>query len=98
MGDPNSVHDLENYVVGPAAGGLVLGPDGSLDFARSFERINYPPLLASLSVRNNVQAAVGSHPVDFLAMTIPKAALTFAAGDAPTAIPSGFTRARTNRL
>ncbi len=67
MGDPNSVYDLENYVAGPAAGGLVLAPDGSLDFARSFERINYPPLLASLSVRNNVQAAVGSHPVDFLA-------------------------------
>ena len=68
MGDPNSVQDLQNYVVGPAAGGLVLAPDGSLDFARSFERINYPPLLASLSVRNNVQAPLGSHPVDFLAI------------------------------
>ena len=68
MGDPNSMDDLENYVVGPSASGLALAPDGSLDFARSFERINYPPLLASLSVRNNVQAAVGSHPVDFLAM------------------------------
>ncbi len=45
--------------------------DGSLDFARSFERVDYPPLLASLSVRNNVQAAVGSHPIDFLAMRIP---------------------------
>jgi Type I phosphodiesterase / nucleotide pyrophosphatase len=72
MGDPNSVHDIENYVIGPAASGLVLAPDGSLDFARSFARISYPPLLASLSVRNNVQAAVGSHPVDFLAMTIPE--------------------------
>ncbi len=87
MGDPNSVHDLENYVAGPAAGGLVLAPDGSLDFARSFEHVDYPPLLASLAVRNNVQAAVGSHPIDFLAMTIPKAALTFAAGDAPTEDP-----------
>ncbi len=87
MGDPNSVHDLENYVAGPAAGGLVLAPDGSLDFARSFERVDYPPLLASLAVRNNVQAAVGSHPIDFLAMTIPKAALTFAAGDAPAEDP-----------
>ncbi|MGP0072478.1 MAG: alkaline phosphatase family protein [Bryobacteraceae bacterium] len=71
MGDPNSAHNLENYVIGPAAGGLVAGPDGSLDFTRSFERVNYPPLLASLAVRNNVQAAVGSHPVDFVAMTIP---------------------------
>jgi hypothetical protein len=77
MGDPNSVSDLVGYVAGPAAGGLVLAPDGSLDFARSFQRVNYPPLLASLSVRNNVQAAVGSHPVDFLAMTIPKTAFAF---------------------
>ena len=68
MGDPNSMNDLENYVVGPSASGLALAPDGSLDLARSFERINYLPLLASLSVRNNVQAAVGSHPVDFLAI------------------------------
>jgi hypothetical protein len=87
MGDPNSVYDLENYVVGPAAGGLVLLPDGSLDFAQSFERIDYPPLLASLSVRNNVQASVGSHPVDFLAMSIPKTSFTFAEGDAPTEDP-----------
>jgi hypothetical protein len=87
MGDPNSVYDLENYVIGPAGGGLALAPDGSLDFARSFERINYPPLLASLAVRNNVQAAVGSHPIDFLAMSIPKAAFAFPAGDQPTEDP-----------
>jgi len=87
MGDPNRVYDLQNYVVGPAAGGLALAPDGSLDFARSFERINYPPLLASLSVRNNVQAGVGSHPIDFLAMTVPKADFTFPAGDTPTEDP-----------
>ena len=92
MGEPNSVYDLENYVAGPAANGLVLAPGGSLDLARSFERVNYPPVLASLSVRNNVQAAVGSHPVDFLAMTIPKAAVTFPAGifsnsEAPTEDP-----------
>jgi Type I phosphodiesterase / nucleotide pyrophosphatase len=68
IGDPNSVHDLENYVAGPAPGGLVLASDGSLDFARSFELVNYPPLLASLSVRNNVQPSVGSHPVDFIAI------------------------------
>jgi hypothetical protein len=71
LGDANSVDDLQNYVVGPAASGLVLAPDGSLDFAHSFERVNYPPLLVSLAVRNSVQAAVGSHPIDFLAMRIP---------------------------
>jgi Type I phosphodiesterase / nucleotide pyrophosphatase len=87
MGDPNSVYDLENYVAGPAAGGLVLASDGSLDFAHSFEHINYAPVLASLAVRNNVQAGVGSHPIDFLAMTVPKAAFTFPAGDTPTEDP-----------
>jgi hypothetical protein len=70
MGDPNSAHDLENYVVGPSAKGLTLAPDGSLDLERSFDHVDYPPLLASLSVRNNVQAAVGSHPIDFLAMRV----------------------------
>ena len=87
MGDPNSVHNLENYVVGPSALGLVLAPDGSLDFARSFERIDYPPLLAHLAVRNNVQAAVGAHPVDFIAMRIPKDCLTFPAADTPAEDP-----------
>jgi hypothetical protein len=87
MGDPNSAYDLQNYVAGPAAGGLVLAADGSLDFERSFERIDYPPLLASLSVRNNVQAAVGSHPIDFLAMTIPKTDFAFPASDTPTEDP-----------
>ena len=71
MGELNSIHDLQNYVVGPGAEGLVLAPDGSLDFARSFERRDYFSVLARLSVRNNVQAAVGSHPVDFIAMRIP---------------------------
>ncbi len=87
MGDPNSAYDLENYIAGPASGGLVLAPDGSLDFSRSFERIDYPPLLASLSVRNNVQAGVGPRPIDFLAMTIPKAAFTFAPSDTPAEDP-----------
>jgi hypothetical protein len=87
MGDPNSVHDLENYVIGPASNGLVLTADGSLDFARSFEHIDYPPLLASLAVRNNVQPGVGSHPIDFIAMTIPKAGFAFPPSDAPAEDP-----------
>jgi hypothetical protein len=94
MGDPNSVYDLDNYVIGPAASGLVLAPDGLLDFARSFERIDYPPLLASLTVRNNVQAAVGSHPIDFLAMRIPTEGIwLFAADDKQALIQSRETRA-----
>ncbi|HEX6894986.1 MAG TPA: alkaline phosphatase family protein [Bryobacteraceae bacterium] len=75
MMDRNRVYDLENYVVGPGTSGLVLAEDGSLDFTRSFEHIDYFPVLASVSVRNNVQQQVGSHPVDFLAMRIDGAGL-----------------------
>jgi len=87
LGDPNTVRDLQAYVAGPARGGLLLASDGSLDFERSFERVNYPPVLAALAVRNNVQAAVGSHPVDFLAMTIPRKDFDFPAADAPAQDP-----------
>ncbi|HYL74099.1 MAG TPA: alkaline phosphatase family protein [Bryobacteraceae bacterium] len=58
MGDANTIYDLQNYVVGAAPGG-------------GFQTIDYFPLLASLAVKNNVQAGVGSHPVDFIAMRIP---------------------------
>ena len=75
MGDGNSIHDLQNYVAGPGPRGLVLAPDGSLDRERSFERIDYFPLLAGLSVRNNVQPAVGPHPVDFIALRVPRSNL-----------------------
>jgi len=87
VGNPNSVRDIENYVAGPAAGGLVLASDGSLDFERSFERIDYPPLLASLSVRNNVQAGVAPRPIDFLAMSVPQVAFSFPPSDTPTEDP-----------
>ncbi len=60
MGDANSVYDLENYIVGPS-------PTNPLDF----ERINYPKLLTGLTVHNNVQPGVSSHPVDFIAMRLP---------------------------
>jgi hypothetical protein len=63
MGDANSVYDLENYIVGPS-------PSDPL----SFERSNYPKLLSSLSVRNNVQPGVSSHPVDFIAVRLPNGA------------------------
>jgi len=87
VGDPNSVYDIQNYIAGPAAGGLTLAADGSLDFAQSFERVDYPPALAALKVRNNVQAGVGPRPIDFLAMTIPKQAFALSADDAPTEDP-----------
>src|SRR5580704_3388724 len=58
MGDANTIHDLQNYVIGPAPGG-------------GFLTLNYFPLLAGLAVRNNVQPRVGAHPVDFIAVRLP---------------------------
>ena len=80
MGDANTIHELQNYVIGPAAEGPVLAPDGSLDLERSFRKIDYLPRLAALSVKNNVQTEVGSHPVDFVAVRIPKEILAPALG------------------
>lgn len=71
MGRRNSIHDLQNYVVGPAKDGLVLNKDGSLDLDRSFVRLNYFDLLHRQTVRNNVQANVATHPIDFIATRIP---------------------------
>src|SRR5215207_4484604 len=71
MGDHNTLHDLQNYVVGPAPVGLALAPDGSLDFGRSFARVNYFSLLGDVTVRNNVQAGVANRPVDFVAVRVP---------------------------
>ena len=70
MGDHNSLHELQNYVAGPAPGGLALAPDGSLDFERSFARVNYFQLLGDVSVRNNVQPGVENRPVDFVAVRL----------------------------
>jgi hypothetical protein len=41
MGRRNSIHDLQNYVVGLGKDGLVLQSDGSLDEDRSFVRLDY---------------------------------------------------------
>lgn len=71
MGDHNTLHDLQNYVVGPAPTGLALAQDGSLDMARSFARVNYFSLLGDVTVRNNVQAGVTNRPVDFVAVRVP---------------------------
>jgi hypothetical protein len=71
MGAANSLYQLQNYVVGLGAEGLVFDADGELDTARSFKRIDYLELLASRTVRNNVQAGVGNRPVDFVALHLP---------------------------
>ncbi len=85
LGPLNSLWDLQNYVTGPAAGGLVLKDDGSLDWERSFDRIDYFPALSALRVRNNVQADVAPKPVDFIATRISREALeeALAAEDLP---------------
>ena len=72
MGQRNSIHDLQNYVVGPGRAGLVLKSDGSLDLQRSFLRLNYLTLIHEQLVRNNVQPGISNHPVDFIATRIPR--------------------------
>ncbi len=81
MGDSNNIYDLQNYIVGPAPGGLVLASDGSLDMERSFARLDYFSVLAGLSVRNNVQSSVAPHPVDFAVLRIPAASLALPPAD-----------------
>ncbi|CAN5252273.1 hypothetical protein BH18ACI2_BH18ACI2_13910 [soil metagenome] len=76
MGEQNSIHELQNYVIGLPTSGLALAADGSLDWSRSFLRLNYPRLLHETTVRNNVQPGVANRPVDFVAMRIPTAALS----------------------
>ncbi len=75
MGRRNSIHDLQNYVVGLSRDGLALNKDGSLDLDRSFARLNYFDLLHEQAVRNNVQSAVSSRPIDFIATRIPLASI-----------------------
>ncbi len=70
MGDHNSIHQLQNYVVGLSPAGLILKSDGSLDIKRTFIHVNYFSLLHELSVRNNVQQRVSNRPVDIIATRI----------------------------
>ena len=71
MGEPNSVFQLQNYIVGIAPGGLRLKTDGSLDFESSFVKVDYYSLLRGLSVRNNVQPGISNRPVDFIVTRVP---------------------------
>lgn len=81
MGQSNTTHDLQNYVVAPAPGGPVIKRDGTLDMERSFLRVNYFALIAEQAVRNNVQLNVSSHPVDFIATRIPRETIAPALSD-----------------
>jgi hypothetical protein len=67
MGDRNTIYKLQNYVYALAPNGLVLNSDGSLDFARSFQRLDYFALLHGITVRNNVQRGITNRPVDLIA-------------------------------
>lgn len=71
MGEANTIHGLQNYIIGLSPDGLMLDDDGRLDLARSFRRLDYFSLFQSLRTRNNVQPAAGNQPVDFVAARVP---------------------------
>lgn len=71
LGDPNTVYDLQHYVVGPGPSGLVLNSSGHLDEKLSFRRVDYFPLFAAQRARNNPQPALSSKPIDFTALRLP---------------------------
>src|SRR5947207_3187792 len=85
MGEQNNIHQLQDYVVGVSASGLVLDAAGSLDMQRSFTRVNYPSLLHDSVVRDNVQPRVSNHTIDFVALTIPAERLKSYFADLDTA-------------
>jgi hypothetical protein len=71
MGERNSIHQMQNYIVGVAPGGFFLKPDGSLDMQKSFLRVDYFSLLHNVAVKNNVQRGVANRPIDIVATRIP---------------------------
>ncbi|CAN5405383.1 hypothetical protein BH20ACI2_BH20ACI2_09310 [soil metagenome] len=73
MGDPNSLFQLQNYIVGLSPAGLTLNSKMELDLEKSFVAVNYLELLHSQRVRNNVQSGVGNRPVDMVAVRLPLA-------------------------
>ena len=81
MGQSNTLHQLQNYVIGLSPQGLVLEGDGSIDAGKSFLRVNYFPLIRGVTVRNNVQREVSNEPIDFIAVRIFPADLTDAPAD-----------------
>jgi hypothetical protein len=49
IGEPNTIHQLQNYVVSLAPGGLHIDANGDLDESRSFRRVDYFDLLTGYS-------------------------------------------------
>jgi hypothetical protein len=72
MGDRNSIHQLQNYVAGLGPAGIVLNSDGSLNFDRTFVRIDYFTMLQQVAVRNNVQRGITNRPIDLIATRLPR--------------------------
>jgi hypothetical protein len=89
MGDPNSIHQLQNYVVGLSADGLSLDANKHLDLDKTFTHVNYFELLHGQKVINNVQPEVSNRPIDFVALRVPAAAVSdsIPAGSAVTEDP-----------
>ncbi len=71
MGDPNTLYQLQNYVVGTSPNGLALDTAKHLDLDKSFTRVNYFDLLHNQKVRNNVQPELSNRPIDFVAIRVP---------------------------
>lgn len=71
MGEPNTIFDLQNYVVGLSENGLTIDQSGRLDGEASFTHVNYFKLLHDQAVRSNVQEKVGNRPIDFVATRLP---------------------------
>jgi hypothetical protein len=84
LGDPNSVFDIQNYVAGPGEAGLVLDEQGRLDEVKSFYSVDYFPLLAAQTVRNNPQRGVSAHPIDFMLMALPPSGIPAPFADGPS--------------
>ncbi len=80
MGDANSLEDLRNYTTGPGPQGFIFNRDGVLDLQRSFRRIDYLSAFSNISVQNNPQSGVDSHPVDFITVRLPQADLPLSIG------------------
>jgi hypothetical protein len=78
MGEPNSLGQLQNYVVGLSGRGVVLKAEGTLDMEQTFHRVNYFSVLSSVRVRNLVQRDLGVMPIDFVVVRVPRDALAAA--------------------
>jgi type I phosphodiesterase/nucleotide pyrophosphatase len=70
MGERNTMHQLQNYIAGPAPSGFVLDADGSLDTDKSFLRVDYFSLLNNIRMKNNVQSLLSNKPIDMIVTRI----------------------------